>query len=211
MRHTIPILLLAALAGCAAPETPEFTPLFDGKSLDGWVTKGGRYDGEARWSVEEGNIVGREGIDHAGGLLYTARMYRDFEFECEAFVTYPFDSGVFVRMVPRETGLKGAQVTLDYRPDGEIAGIYADGWLMHNESVKAKWKRAAWNEVRVRCTGRLRLEVWLNGEKVTDYRLPADKAADYAGEGRVGLQVHGNRTDPEGSLVKFRRLRIREL
>ena len=43
----------------------------DGATLNGWTTHGGRYDGNARWTVEDGAIVGRQGPNRAGGLLYT--------------------------------------------------------------------------------------------------------------------------------------------
>ena len=43
----------------------------------------------------------------------------------------------------RSEGGKGSQVTLDYRPNGEIAGVYADGWLLHNPKIKPKMTCAA--------------------------------------------------------------------
>ena len=48
----------------SAFDASAFTPLFDGRTLDGWITKGGRYDGNAQWTVEDGVICGREGADH---------------------------------------------------------------------------------------------------------------------------------------------------
>lgn len=185
-----------------------FTNLFDGKSLEGWTETGGRYDGDADWVVEDGAIRGSEGKNHAGGLLYTKDAYTNFIFSCDAWVSYPFDSGIFLRM--SKAG-KGAQVTLDYRADGEIGAIYADGFLAHNEAAKAKWKKDVWNRVEVKCVGRdFRLEVWLNGEKITDYTLPKGSEG-YAPTGLIGIQVHGNRTDPEGSHCKFKNLFVREL
>ena len=60
--RTFSLILFAALAvSLSAQETLRgrfdtsrgFTPLFDGKSLDGWVTKGGRYDGAAIWKITQ--------------------------------------------------------------------------------------------------------------------------------------------------------------
>ena len=59
-------------------EEPGFVPLFDGETLTGWVTEGGRYDGHATWYVEDGAIVGRPGPGGRGGLLYTERKYACF-------------------------------------------------------------------------------------------------------------------------------------
>ncbi|MHC4078652.1 MAG: 3-keto-disaccharide hydrolase, partial [Planctomycetota bacterium] len=213
------VLVSCVLVSCAVTEgssTPAagWQPLFDGETLDGWVEAGGRYDGAARWTVEDGCITGREGPNRAGGLIYTANYYRNFVFKCDVWMSYPFDSGIFVRMVPRPgdgPGDKGAQVTLDHRPAGEIAGIYSDGWLLHNQGIQAKYKRNQWNHFEVRCRGsEMHIEVWMNGDKVTDYRLPKGRKG-YAPAGRIGLQVHGDRADPEGSRVQFKGLYIREL
>jgi len=202
----IPLVLLLLAAPLAAGDG--WTTLFDGRTLDGWVTKGGRYDGNARWTVEDGAIVGREGPNHAGGLLYTAKRYRNFELELDAFVTWPFDSGIFLRMRP---DAKGAQVTLDYRPGGEVGGIYADGWWYHNPAGAAAFKRDGWNRFRVRCAGDpMHVQVWMNGVLLTDYRFPED-APGFARDGLIGLQVHGARADPASSRVMFRNLRVREL
>lgn len=185
-----------------------FTSLFDGKSLDGWVTRGGRYDGDAIWSVEDGAITGREGKDHAGGLIYTARPYQCFILSLEAKVDFPFDSGIFLRMSPHG---RGAQVTIDNHPTGEVGAIYSDGFLQHNESAREKVRQGDWNRFEVRCTGLdMRIEVWLNGEKIADYAQPKG-AEGFAPTGLIGLQVHGDRNDPAGSTVRFQDVRVREL
>lgn len=203
-------LLLSSATAQSHFDTSSFQSLFDGKTLDGWVTKGGRYDGKAAWNVKDGAIYGKEGPGHAGGLIYTEASYRNFILSLDAFVSYPFDSGIFLRMVPRGGG-KGAQVTLDYREEGEVGGIYADGFLHHNKTAKAKYKRGSWNHFDVRCTGEdMRLQVWMNGDLITDYQLPKGTKG-YAPRGLIGLQVHGNRADPKGSHAKFRNIKIMEL
>ena len=124
--------LLVPLAAVGAQTVDAQTPveagfemLFDGSTLNGWVTKGGRYDGNARWTVEDGTITGREGLNGEGGLIYTEKQYRNFVFKCQCRISHPFDSGIFLRMVPRSGGSgsgggKGGQVTIDYRPGGEV-------------------------------------------------------------------------------------------
>lgn len=210
-------LRLALLGLLLCSSLPSQQSLFDGKSLTGWVQKGGRYDGNARWSVEGGCLTGREGPNRAGGLIYTEKLYRNFHFSCQVQISHPFDSGIFLRMVPRQQGKgpkrdRGMQVTLDYRPGGEIAGIYSDGWLMHNKEIKERFKKDAFNKVEVRCTGDdLHTQVWLNGEKVCDYKVPQDKQAGFAPMGRIGLQVHGARGDPQTHSVRFKDITIVEL
>ncbi len=203
------VSLGASFAGIS-PELPVVT-LFDGKTLQGWTTEGGPYDGKALWTVEDGAITGREGPGRAGGLIYTERYYSDFVFSCDVWMTFPFDSGIFLRMAPRDLG-KGIQVTLDHRePTGQIGGLYSEGFLHDNETAKKKYRRGEWNHFKVRVTGRKpRVQVWMNGEPITDYRLPKEKEG-YTTAGMIGLQVHGNRDDPPGSKVQFKNIQIQEL
>jgi len=192
-------------------DDPARKSLFDGRTLDGWTTKGGRYDGNALWTVEDGCIVGRVNEKGEGGLLYTEKPYTSFVFECEVRIDHPFDSGIFVRMVPPDQGLKGAQVTLDDRPDGEIAALYADGFLAHNEMGITRWKGGEWNHVEVRCTGfDMGIDVELNGQYVLTYRNP-EGTPGYAPTGLIGIQVHGGMGEPRENAARFREIRIREL
>lgn len=209
------ILALSLFAVQSAVQEPQprvveevWTELFDGKSLEGWVTRGGRYDGDAVWTVEDGAIVGREGPEGQGGLLYTARQYTSFELELETWIDYPFDSGIFVRMAPEG---KGAQVTLDHRPGGQIGAIYADAFLEQNLEGEQHFRKGEWNHLRVRCTGfDFRIEAWLNEKELVDYTLPAGTRG-YAPTGLIGLQVHGGGEEAGSKAARFRKVRIREL
>lgn len=211
--------MLLLMAGAVTAQTPEptarfdtfgWTRLFDGRSLSGWTEVGGRYDGNAEWRVEDGAIVGRQGKGAKGGLLYTDRRYANFVLSLEVKLKHPFDSGIFVRMVSPPGG-KGAQITLDDRPEGEIAAVYSDGYLQHNRTGAARWRRDAWNRVEVRCTGHdMHLEAWLNGTKVTDYRVP-DGTPDFARNGRIGLQVHGGGNAGPDACAMFRDVYLQEL
>ncbi|MEM6570775.1 MAG: DUF1080 domain-containing protein [Planctomycetota bacterium] len=192
-----------ATAGSAA-----WRSLFDGATLDGWSETGGPYDGDADWTVEDGAIVGREAEGARGGLLYTNELFGDFEFECDVHVTAPFDSGIFVRMLPKQ---RGAQFTIDDRPGGEICGIYSNGWLYHQTGGDDAWRSGEWCHVRVRCVGDpMHLVAWIDGRCVVDYRVP-DGLDTFVRAGRIGIQVHGGRDDPPDAAVRFKNLRVREL
>ena len=198
---------------CSSPNSASnasagWKPLFDGKTLAGWTADGGHYDGNAAWTVEDGAITGRETIKREGGLLYTVDKYSDFEFECDCKCEWPFDSGIFVRMEPK---LRGAQVTIDYRPGGEMCAIYSDGFLFHNESVMPKFKKDEWNHFKVRCTGRdMHIVTWLNGEQVVDFTIPSS-AGEFASSGLIGIQVHGGSDSPLDTKVQFKNLRVKRL
>lgn len=210
MIRSLPLPLASLLlAACATTEPGR--ALFDGRTLEGWTTTGGRYDGAAAWTVEDGMLVGRTGPDGEGGLIYTQTPHSAFELEFEVWLDYPYDSGVFTNMLPPGSGLKGLQVTLDHRPGGEIAGVYADGWLEHNPDGEALFHRDAWNHVRVRQTGfDPRLEVWINGQAALDFQLDPE-AKGFARHGRIGLQVHPADASAASRAVRFRELRLRDL
>lgn len=192
----------------ASADASGWVSLFDGKTLTGWTESGGPYDGDADWTVEDGMIVGREAEGAQGGLLYTEALYSDYEFECDVKVTAPFDSGIFVRML---TGQRGVQFTIDDRPGGEICGIYSNGWLYHETGGNDTWRSGEWCHMRVRCVGDpMHLVGWIDGKRVVDYRIP-EGLAKFAREGRIGIQVHGGRDDPDDAAVRFKNLRVREL
>lgn len=212
-RSRLVALVLAGLGVCAAcrwrlagPEP--WTSLFDGISTRGWTTVGGPYDGDARWTVEEGAIVGRPGPQGAGGLLYTERTYRNFELALEVNIEPPFDSGIFVRMRPGERGM---QLTLDHRPDGEIGGLYSDGWILHLPGGAERFRSGEWNRIELRCTGDpLHVVARLDGSPLVDYRVP-DELGPFAASGRIGLQVHDVGSGGGTGIVRFRELFVREL
>ncbi|MCA8969757.1 MAG: DUF1080 domain-containing protein [Planctomycetes bacterium] len=221
--------LCAVTTGLCAQSTDEdrvfdassWRALFAGKEADlarEWTKVGGRYDGKADWRFEDGCIVGREGANKAGGLLYTNEHWQGFRLSLEIEIAEPFDSGIFLFMVPREKATegrtaqdRGIQVTLDARPGGEIGGIYADGWLQHNEKGWEHWRSGAWNRVEMHVRGLPpRVTTWLNGKPLSDYTLPETLVPQFAPTGRIGIQVHGG--GAEGSYrARFRDIRIQEV
>jgi len=216
----LPLLLLAACQSTPADSASRsadtdnagdgWTELFDGRTLDGWTTVGGRYDGHARWTVEDGAITGRQGPNREGGLIYTQGMYGDFELELDLRIDWPFDSGLFLRMLPPDTNLKGMQVTVDYRGDGECGGLYADGWIEHCPKGWDAFEKGEWNHFRVTCQGQpMHVAAWVNGTPLVDRTL--DSAEGYAESGRIGLQVHGGEDVPLPTKVQFKNVRVRPL
>ncbi len=192
------------------PSLEGATRLFDGKSLQGWTSHGGRYDGKALWSVEDACIVGQVGPKGEGGLLYTQRPYADFVFACEVKIDFPFDSGIFLGMESRDQGRRGWQVTLDHRPNGEIGGIYSDGWLQHNPKGWNLFKKNQWNQVIIRSRGfPPRIEAWIGGKKTTDYQHRTKRG--FAPMGKIGIQVHGAQKSWWKNKVRFKNIQVLEL
>jgi len=202
------ILLLVLLPGCAGAGI-RADRLFDGKTLNGWVTRGGHYDGNATWTVEDGAITGRQGPNGEGGLIYTEKEYSDCSFECEFRIEEPMDSGIFLDMVP---GLRGVQVTIDTPNDGELGGIYSDGWLKHNPEGWKNFKKGEWNKLQVVHLhavreGRRTVDAYINDKPLVHFDAPSDTTV-FARAGHIGLQVHGGQGMAPGTKVQFRDLTI---
>ncbi|MBK7643109.1 MAG: DUF1080 domain-containing protein [Planctomycetes bacterium] len=209
MKTIVPLLLFALSASSSRPASLEVQSLFDGKTLNGWVTVGGHYDGNASWTIEEGTLTGRQGPNGEGGLIYTAHEYSDFTFECEVRIEEPMDSGIFLDMVP---GLRGYQVTIDTPKDGELGGIYSDGWLQHNPDGWKNFKKGEWNKLSVFAQhelgqGSVVLRTKLNGELLCAYTAPEDPKL-FARAGHIGLQVHGGQGMAPKTKVQYRNITI---
>jgi hypothetical protein len=191
-----------------------FESLFDGSSLTGWKKHEGLADHgiAGKWFVEDGCIFGMQDPPGQGGFLTTLRKFRDFEVELETKIDWPFDSGVFLRVGP--TG-RSHQVTLDYRPEGEMGGIYipwGPGFVQHCPEGIKSFKKDEWNKVKVECRGEpARIRVWINGTMVTDFQHTAETTKGVPEEGTLCLQVHPGGEGYDKSRALFRAIRIREL
>ena len=92
----VPTLTLAgvlALASLNLHAAEEWVALFDGKSLDGWVQRGGA----AKYRVEDGCIVGTSVLKTGNSFLCTQKDYGDFVFEIEYKVDPKLNSGIQIR------------------------------------------------------------------------------------------------------------------
>lgn len=191
-----------------------FEALFNGEDLSGWK----RHENlpghgvAGKWTVEDGAIVGVQDPPGKGGFLTTLTEYRDFELLLDTKIDWPFDSGVFLRTGPAG---KSHQVTLDYRPGGQIGSIYLP-WTrggVHDcpEGVK-HFKKDEWNHIRIICRGEpARIKVWVNGTKVTDFQHTEETTAGVPEKGTISLQVHPGGEGFEESKARFRNIFIREL
>lgn len=224
---------LAGLTALAADDG--FVDLFNGKDIEGWVKRGG----EAKYSVEGDQIVGTSVLNTPNTFLCTPRDYADFVLEYEFQVDPRLNSGVQIRSqcFDKETVIKGNegkeikvaagrvhgyQIEIDNDPAKKrwwTAGLYeegARGWIYPGFGGGDKeaftkqgdqvTKKTDWNKIRVECIGDS-IKTWLNGE----LRVEAKDARVAAGF--IGLQVHGigKAADREGSQVRWRNLRIKEI
>lgn len=188
-----------------------FSPLFDGRSLDGWQLVGGRGPG---YVVENGAIVCPA---DGGGNLFTVREFADFTLRLEWRFWDGGNNGIGIRSpLSRTVSADGMEIqVLDdestaykgrLRPEqytGSVYGVAAArmGFVKRN---------GVWNNYQITAYGP-RIHVVLNGEDILDTDLSrvtdAEVLQKHPGirrtKGHIGLLGHGTR-------VEFRNLRIKE-
>lgn len=215
MSRWILLLSLSCVATTALAEDKSeksFTPLFDGKSLEGWT---GALDG---YRVEDGAIVCIAG---GQGNLLTKKQFGDFVLRFEFRLTPGANNGLAIRSPMRAKGnlhLDGIELQIlddraekyaklkPYQYHGSVYGV-----------APAKRGKllplSEWNKQEVTCQGS-RVKVTLNGSVIVDTDLKkASTPKTLDGQehpgllrerGRLGFLGHGDRID-------VRNVRIREL
>ena len=206
-------LLVSACAlalGSAAAEAADggLVPLFDGKSMQGWIQRGGK----AAYTVEEGALVGRTVLGEKNSFLCPPKEYADFVLEFEVWVDPTVNSGVQIRSESkpdyREGVVHGYQIEIDPSQRAWSGGIYDEqrrGWLQNPkdkpEAQKA-FKIGEWNRYKVEANGD-RLRTWINDVPVSDLVDGMTRS------GFIGFQVHAAKE--AGLTVKWRNVRLQEL
>lgn len=199
------LALLAPGALCAEDETG-FTPLFDGRSLDGW-------EGNlSMFRVDDGAIVGgtlAEKIPR-NEFLCTRDEFGDFELRLKFKVlgSKLANAGVQLRSkrIPNHHEVRGYQADLG---DGWWGSLYDESRrnkvlaAADKQVVAEALKRDDWNEYTIRCEGP-RIQLWINGRQTVDYTEP-DAAIEQ--RGLIGLQIHAG----PPSEAWYKDLRIKKL
>jgi hypothetical protein len=219
-RFALALVLLPA--GAARADDASWKPLFDGKSLDGWVQRGGK----AKYAVVDGQIVGSSVPNTANSFLCTAKDYGDFILEVDFKVDPTLNSGVQVRSqvfdepktieaagksikVPAGR-VHGYQVEIDPSERAWSGGIYDEGrrgWLddlKDNEAARKAFKPGDWNTFRVEAKGDS-IKTFLNGVPAADLKDSMTPS------GLIALQVHGVGARTEPLTVRWKNIRIQEL
>lgn len=206
----IAILVCLVSTGIAGADEEKWTPLFDGKSLDNFVQRGGK----ATYKIEGNEILGTSVPNTPNTFLCTKRDYSDFILEYEFKVHPELNSGVQIRSQSLEDykngRVHGYQVEIDPGDRGWTSGIYDEGrrgWLNtleFNNPARYAFEQNEWNHIRVEAIGSS-IKTFLNGVPA------ADLHDSMTPKGFIALQVHGvgDRQDPVW--VRWRNLRIQDL
>jgi 3-keto-disaccharide hydrolase len=183
--------------------------LLEGGTLDAWIVP------PAHWHFEGGSIIGDTGGQTLGApeWIYTKQRFSDFEFTCELRLTGDGgrNTGIYfradtVRIRDRYTAPSGYE--FDAAPGGNLWASVGDWYVRPQLRVYADQaiieeivEPNGWNRMTLRARGD-RLEYWVNGTKVMDYR---DTDPNGSRDGLIGFQIHN------GSVMKIEYRNIRVL
>jgi hypothetical protein len=182
--------------------------LFDGKTLNGWNQK----NGKAKYTVENGEIVGTTVANTTNSFLCTDAEYGDFIFEVELKVENAMNSGIQFRSLSKpdyQNGrVHGYQMEVDPTDRGWSGGIYDEArrdWLYipnFNPEGKKAFKMGDWNKYRIEAIGST-MRTWINGVPT------AHLIDDMTAKGLIALQVHAiYGTMKEGMKIRWKNIRI---
>jgi hypothetical protein len=215
MRRAIVCLALAAAAAPAFAADNELTAkekadgwrlLFDGKTLDGWMTSGGK---PSKTPVEDGAINPHKS---GGYMMVHKEQWSDYVLSLDFKISKGCNSGIFVHthtLKPRpgkDVGFNGLEIAID---DTKGAGFHDTGAIydLVKPAKQAMKPVGEWNHIVITCD-KDSIAVTLNGEKVTRMNLDEWKEAnrrpdgsahkfdiaykDHPRKGYIGLQDHGS-------------------
>ncbi|QGY47414.1 DUF1080 domain-containing protein [Maribellus comscasis] len=203
-------VLLILASGMTFAQNDNWTYLFNGKDLTGWK----QLNGEARYEVVDGVIVGTTVLNTPNSFLCTEKDYSDFVFEVDLLVEENMNSGIQFRSESKPEynngRVHGYQCEVDPSDRAWSAGIYDEarrGWLYPldlNPEAKPALKMGEWNHYRIECIGNS-IKTWLNGvacAHVIDHMTP---------KGFIALQVHGigNNEEKVGHQIRWKNVRIK--
>lgn len=230
------VVALASLTASTVLAQDGWVDLFNGTNLDGWE----EHSGTAKYSVENGELIGESVAGSGNSFLCTTRAYKNFELELEYNCDNLLNSGVQIRSecYPEATTNVIDGKTFHYTPDRihgyqcEIdmdaararmwtAGIYDEarrGWLMPPDGEKGA-KGMAFSEQgrKVSKVGEWnKLRIVADGSSIKTWLngvARSDIHDSVSPEGVIALQVHGvgQVESKVGLKVRFRNIRIHEL
>jgi len=228
-------LLGTGISGAVTSEGADggWKNLFNGRDFDGWTQKGG----EAKYTIEDGMIIGHSVLKTPNSFMCTVKEYGDFILEYDFKVDPRLNSGVQIRsqcfdkpFVYEWKGKKlkvaagrvhGYQIEIDPDPKRDrmwSAGIYDEarrGWLCPG---KLGGDGNAFTKQGQKC---FKQEEWNHvrveaiGSSIRTWLNGAPRASindALTPKGLIGLQVHGiGNKKIEGSTVRWKNLRIKEV
>lgn len=188
-----------------APDANGFVPMFDGKTLDGWKTRG-------NWVVEaDGTLTlvprpGETGWQRFDAYIMTERTYKNFTLDLEFKIEKEGNSGVFFRVGdPLQPVAQGIEVQILDTFGLEKPGNHDCGGVIGTAAPSKNMAKPAgeWNHYTITVLDN-RLTVALNGEQIIDLKLDESAMKDRPEVGHIGFQDEARR-------IWYRNVKIKEL
>ena len=223
-------LAMAAAGAHAADLPPGFTPLFNGKNLDGWhgwaihakgagpadlaklspeerakLVAGWTADAAKHWKAEGDELVN----DGKGAYLATDREFGDYELLIDYKTVAKADSGIYLKAAPQvQIWDSTEEAKFNIGANKGSGGLYnnAAGSVGKDPLVKADKPFGEWNYFRIVQVGS-RTTVYLNDKLVVDHATLDnywDKGKPLPPKGPIILQTHGGE-------IRWKNIAVREL
>jgi len=188
------------------------TPIFDGKTFDGWEFRGN----EEWFRIEDGAIVGGtfDRVIPRNEFIVSAKEYGDFtlRIECKA-LGRGCNGGVQFRSFRTPADSRNPNEMIGYQADmtettNYWGAIYDESRRNRfiaepsKELIERIFRPNDWNEYVIVCKGN-NVKVFLNGELTVDY---TEADADIPQRGFIGLQIHSG----PPSETWYRNIRVEE-
>ncbi len=203
--------------------------LFDGRSLRGWRWAREGESFQPSWEVRDGLLCGRPGLGRDVYLL-TEKSFTDFELRFDWKIAPGGNSGIKYRVQSYGASQRRLEpIGLEYQITDDEANPDALSTIKHSSGAIYDYiaprkhqlaKAGVWHQGVIRAVG-LRIEHWLDGERVVDVDLASEAArAEFELsprlESRVRLRQQTIRESPlalqiHDAEVCFRSLRLRRL
>jgi len=212
MRFAFMLSLAGGLMFAAGPnDKPEkgFTPLFNGKDLDGWTKA---KENEDAFQVKDGAIVANGKRSH---LYFTGLFkgkeanFKNFELRVDVMTKPVSNGGIYFHTKYQETSWpdKGFEVQVNNTHGDwkKTAGLY------NVQDNKEAFQDNVWFTETIIVKGN-QVQTFVDGKKVADWTQPADWAGPKGNPGRkldagtFALQAH----DP-GSTIMYTNIRVKPL
>jgi len=205
---------LILVSGSLFPASAEdgFTPIFDGKSLDGWKLLGKTGEG---YLVKDGKIVCPP---KGGGNLFYGKEYSNFVLRFEFKMEDGSNNGLAIRSPLQTSSLAYEGMELQIIDDTSARYKDIEPWQKHGSLYHVFPAKAGhlkpvgeWNAQEVTVNGR-KVKVVLNGHTILDVNMDDVKDPEILAKhpglqrksGHVGFLGHN---EP----IEFRNIRIKEL